>query len=123
MGRLRFRSAVWLAVIAMALQALWPLLAQARPRSSVLVPVCTVQGVTHYVELPAGKSPAEEQSDTHHEHCSFCSFGGERVTLSPFLQSIISTTAEEAQPPHVDACDLRGEKAASARPRAPPAVS
>jgi hypothetical protein len=123
MGRLRFRSAAWLAVIAMALQALWPLVAQAKPRSSVLVPVCTIQGVTHYIELPAGKSPVEQQSEAHHEHCSFCSFGGERVTLSPFLQSILATRAEEAQPLRAGACESRSERSFNARPRAPPAVS
>jgi hypothetical protein len=123
MGRLRYRTAAWLAVVAMALQALWPLLAQAKPSSSVLVPVCTVQGVTHYIELPSGKTPAEEQAAAHHEHCAFCSFGAERVALSPFLQSIIATGIGEAQPLHVDACELRSEKSPSARPRAPPAVS
>jgi hypothetical protein len=107
----------------MALQALWPLLAQAKPRSSVLVPVCTVQGVTHYIELPSGKTPAEEQAAGHHQHCAFCSFGGERASLSPFLQSIISTRIEEAQPLHVDVCEIRSEKSSFARPRAPPAVS
>jgi len=123
MGRMRFRSAAWLAVVAMVLQALWPLVAQAKPRSSVLVPVCTVQGITHYIELPGGKSPVEEQSEAHHQHCSFCTFGGERVTLSPFLQSIISARLEEAQPPQVDACELGSERSSNARPRAPPAVS
>ena len=59
----------WLAILAMALQALWPLIAQARPVT--LVPVCTVAGVTHYIELPDGKGP----SDVHHKHCSFCVSG------------------------------------------------
>lgn len=38
------RIASWLAALAMALNALWPLIAQAKPRSVTLVPVCTVQG-------------------------------------------------------------------------------
>ena len=58
----------------MALQALWPLIAQARP--ATLVPVCTVGGVTHYVEVPVGGSPA----DAHDEHCSLCVAG---PALSP----------------------------------------
>jgi Protein of unknown function (DUF2946) len=122
---MRHRSpvAVYLAVLAIALQALWPLLAQAKPKSAVLVPVCTVGGVTHFIELPAGKAPVEERSEAHHDHCAFCSFGGERVALSPFLQSIISTRIEEAQPLPVAVCELRSEKSSSARPRAPPAIS
>ncbi|HUQ25984.1 MAG TPA: DUF2946 family protein, partial [Burkholderiales bacterium] len=58
----------WLAIAAMALNALWPLIAQARP--ATLVPVCTVAGVTHYVEIPGGTTPADS-----HEHCAFCFAG------------------------------------------------
>ena len=114
---------VYLAVLAMALNALWPLLAQAKPSSVTLVPVCTVQGVTHYIELPGGNSPLEQKSSAQHEHCSYCSFGAERAALSPFLQSIISTRIEEARPLHVDACESRSERSSNARPRAPPAAS
>jgi hypothetical protein len=59
----------WLAILAMALNALWPLIAQARP--PLLVPVCTVGGDTHYVELPGGTTPVDSQ----HEHCTFCFAG------------------------------------------------
>ncbi len=54
----------------MALQAFWPLVAQAKP-ANALVPVCTVEGVTHYLEVPL---PAEHKS-TGHQHCAFCVFG------------------------------------------------
>jgi hypothetical protein len=117
------RIATWLAVLAMALNALWPLIAQAKPSSVILVPVCTVQGVTHYIELPGGHSPLEQKSSAQHEHCSYCSFGGERAALPPLLRSIISTTVAEAPPSHVDATELRSERSSNARPRAPPAVS
>src|SRR3954471_10058838 len=122
---MRHRSpvAVYLAILAVSLQALWPLLAQAKPKNAVLVPVCTVQGVTHYIELPSSGTPAEERAASQHDHCSFCSFGGERAAPSPFLQPAISTGLEEARPPQVAACELRSEESFSARPRAPPAVS
>jgi hypothetical protein len=123
MTRRQSRLAAWIAVLAMALNAFWPLIAQAKPSSVTLVPVCTVQGVTHYIELPGGNSPLEQKSSAQHEHCSFCSFGGERVALAPLLQAIIATRVEQAQPPHVDACELRSETSSNARPRAPPAVS
>jgi len=58
------RIAAWLAIVAMALQALWPLIAQARPVT--LVPVCAVGEVTHYIEVPLGDAAAG------HEHCAFC---------------------------------------------------
>jgi hypothetical protein len=122
---MRHRSpvAVYLAILAIALQALWPLLAQAKPKNAVLVPVCTVQGVTHYIELPSNGTPVEQHAASQHDHCSFCSLGGDRVALSPFLQPAISTGLEQARPAHVAVDELRSEKFFSARPRAPPAVS
>src|SRR3989454_11978960 len=60
--------------LAIALQAAWPLLAAAKPRAVALVPVCTVDGVTHYLEVPTGKTPLDD-SATHHDHCSFCTLG------------------------------------------------
>jgi hypothetical protein len=116
------RLAVWIAVLAMALNALWPLIAQAKPRSVTLVPVCTVQGVTHYLELPGGKSPLEQKSSAQHEHCSYCSFGGERVALSPF-QSIVAVEIQQTQPVRVEDQRSRSEQTSFARPRAPPAIS
>lgn len=62
----------WLAVLAIALQAAWPLIAAATLRSVELVPVCTVEGVTHYVEIPTGKSPVD---GVHGQHCVFCTLG------------------------------------------------
>ena len=73
------RLGTWLAIVAIALQALWPLIAAARPSSVALVPVCTVDGVTHYLEVPTGKSPVDE-SASHTGHCPYCFFG-ERLSL------------------------------------------
>ena len=123
MTRRRRSIAVHFAVLAMALNALWPLIAQAKPRSVTLVPVCTVQGVTHYIELPGGNSPLEQKSSAQHEHCSYCSFGGERVALPPLLQSTAVIEIQEARPVHVEDRCSRSEKTSNARPRAPPAVS
>jgi NAD(P)-dependent dehydrogenase (short-subunit alcohol dehydrogenase family) len=46
------KTANWLAILAMALNALWPLIAQARPTTRV--PVCAVGEVTHFIEVPVG---------------------------------------------------------------------
>ena len=58
--------ALWLAVIATVLNLVWPLLAQARMSARVLVPVCTVEGVTHYLELPTGKTPLQGSGEHNH---------------------------------------------------------
>ena len=60
------KFAGWLAIVAMALQALWPLIAHAKPAN--LVPVFTVGGETHYVEIPGKPSPADK-------HCELCFMG------------------------------------------------
>src|SRR5437868_15455872 len=69
------RLGTWLATLAIALHAAWPLIANAKPKSVHLVPLCTVEGVTHYVEVPGGSSPLDKSADAHHEHCSFCFLG------------------------------------------------
>ena len=76
----------WLGIVALALQLAWPLLATAKPRSVTLVPLCTVDGVTHYLEVRTGKSPLEE-SPGHGDHCPLCCLGQAPALLSHFLPS------------------------------------
>lgn len=91
------RLTTWLAIGAMALQTLWPLIAQARP--ATLVPVCTVGGTTHYVEIPGGTTPVDSQ----HEHCAFC-FAGAALPAKHVRHG-------------VDAVSFAGPKAVSFTPR------
>jgi hypothetical protein len=115
----RARSfASWLAILAMALNALWPLLSQAKPRSVTLVPLCTVGGETHYLELPAGKSPLEQRSAAHGEHCSYCTLGALPATLA-FLSSEKHVSAPPAQ---FQAQLAETPVFLSGRPRAPPVL-
>jgi hypothetical protein len=69
------RLGKWLAILAITLNAAWPLIATAKPKSVHLVPLCTVEGVTHYIELPGGTTPLDKSADAHHDHCSFCFLG------------------------------------------------
>lgn len=77
----------WLGIVAIALQVAWPLAAGAKLRSVMLVPLCTVDGVTHYLEVPTGKAPADESS-AHGDHCPLC-FLGERVGLAVQFQPLV----------------------------------
>src|SRR5947207_11869783 len=89
----------WLAILAIALQAAWPLLAAAKPRGVALVPLCTVEGVTHYVEVPTGKTPLDESASTHHEHCAFCTLGAAGLSPShPDLPISLDAAAERIAP-------------------------
>jgi hypothetical protein len=114
----RSRSvAAWLAILAIAMQALWPLLAQAKPKSVVLVPVCTVQGVTHYLELPAGNAPVEQKAASQHDHCSLCCAGAVLPVAAPLEVS----DCPDARAVFLHAPSfLQGRHPLSARSRAPP---
>jgi hypothetical protein len=120
------RFAALAAMFAITLQALWPLLSHARPGGpSLLVPVCTVEGVTHYLEIKAGRTtPLEERSASHGEHCKLCVLGDGNafavfsLDLSAFLPAghAIGETAKPAEP-------LREATHLPAQPRAPPQSS
>ena len=124
MRTLRHRSVAWLAIVLVALNALWPLVAQARPKGpGILVPVCTIEGITHYAELPVPKAPLEQRSDANHEHCKVCLFGLERAVLPTAApQAVACSDGKIARPPAGAAApDFSFDSLA--RPRAPPAFS
>ncbi len=122
---LRRKLPAWFAILAMALQGLWPLLANARPADpSMLVPLCTVNGVTHYVDL-GGKTPLEQRSAIQHEHCKLCVFGMVKLALPPATDIAILELegAPAARIAHAPA-DVRSELSyPPAHPRAPPVLS
>jgi hypothetical protein len=97
------KTASWLAMLAIALHALWPLIAQARPKSALLVPLCTVEGVTHYIELPGGRTPLDESAASHQEHCAYCfpALQAQRVLVFQPEKSV------QAVDPVVTDCDSR----------------
>ena len=123
---LRNRPATWLAVIAMALQAFWPLLSQAKPRDlTLLVPLCTVEGVTHYVELKAGRTtPLDERSASHGDHCKLCVLGADKPVALPSTVVELLVPVATLVPDREQPAALAGIFARSlAQPRAPPVVS
>jgi hypothetical protein len=79
LGRSLKRCAALAAIFAIALQALWPLASHAAQKNrSLLVPLCTIDGITHFQEIQLGKAPLEQRSAQHGEHCKLCVFGGDR---------------------------------------------
>jgi len=119
----RNRLVAWIAAFAVVLQALWPLLSHARPKDpSLMVPVCTIDGVTHYLDLRTGKTPLDERTALHGEHCKLCFFGGDRLQALPpasvdFLQVPAFNAETPAAPP---AANYHSASASPAQPRAPP---
>jgi len=119
----RNRPVALLAIFVVALSALWPLVAQARPQvPGTLVPVCTIDGVTHYSELPAPKPPVEQRSDAHHEHCKMCLFGAERACIAAAPEPLGVSSGNDVPSRSIEV--ERGEARFDdrARPRAPPAL-
>lgn len=95
----RNRFAALLAIFAIAMQALWPLIAQAKPvLPGEKVPVCTIEGITHYIELPMPDSAVEKSSAAHHEHCKMCVFGAERVAVLPIAAPVMKLGQDSQQP-------------------------
>ena len=112
--------AAYLALFALALQAAWPLLAHAAPARTALVPVCTVDGVTHFTEVPIRAVAADDSAAAHADHCAFCPLGCDRP---------VATTASAAEEIEESSFfPLKAEQSLSdlsdiclqARPRAPP---
>jgi hypothetical protein len=124
--RLQRRFVALAAVLAISLQAFWPLIAQAQPRAAgELVPVCTVNGITHYIELPVGKTPLEQRSSSHGEHCKLCVSGSERGVALLSLNVAVYSSAKEISEEKFEKVRplLESRARPPAQPRAPPAVS
>ncbi|MGH8688916.1 MAG: DUF2946 domain-containing protein [Burkholderiales bacterium] len=90
------RLPAWLGILAMALNALWPLLAGANPgvADPTGTQVCTANGLVWVVDgdrqLPSPDGPVHRLTP----HCGFCAFG----TAHAVLQSVPSLAAG-AEPP------------------------
>ena len=68
----RSRIATWLALAGIALNASWPLLANARPNAPALPSeVCTATGQKHAGESPLSKGARPS-------HCTLCPYNAER---------------------------------------------
>jgi hypothetical protein len=131
-GSRQFRFTLWLAIVAMALSALWPLLANARPGPQpALFEVCTASGIKWISSGVSsdlgntGSAPDQGVADHLQPHCVLCSFGTDQAPV--LVQAASSIPAAEAStgafppaalfhPPHPD---LRSP----AQPRAPPVLS
>jgi hypothetical protein len=118
----RHRRTAWLAMLLMALNALWPLLAAAQPADSVMMEVCTAQGR----QLIAGeRSPSQNGSGAKDpvSHCTLCA-GSDKPVLADVAPdsipvTILDSSPGEAWPPIAP----QGYRRSPAHPRAPPVLS
>lgn len=123
MRRIRSRTAAWLAFAGMALNAFWPLLANAKPHTPALPSeICSATGQKHSGESSPGEAPAKSAQPSH---CALCLFHAERGAALPCAKHVLfpPALAGAPRPAHDDA--LRPEAAydPAAPPRAPPFLS
>ncbi len=117
--RSRCRIAAWLALAGMALNASWPLIANARTSVPALPSeICSATGQKHTGESPLSKGARPS-------HCTLCPYNAERgpaisgaapTLLCPMPASgpVRELFSEPQLPPALDPC---------APPRAPPFLS
>jgi len=120
------RFAALAAVFAITLQALWPLLSHARPNDiSLLAPLCSVDGATHYLEIKAGKpTPLDQRSAQHGEHCKLCVFGDGKSLALVAPVSISLLTGKEGDETAVSfQSPFESPLLLPSQPRAPPAIA
>jgi hypothetical protein len=121
MGFTRSRKllAAWLALLALALNAAWPLVAKAAPRSPAgLADICTV---AHEATVGTGGSIPVDLAASH---CAYCSFASEKA-LPPTQACLpIVASAPRGASFGVDIFIPRNSsRTLHAAPRAPPFVS
>jgi DUF2946 family protein len=116
----RNRIAAWLALAGIALNASWPLLANARPNAPALPSeVCTATGLKHPGEGLPGEAPGKGVQPSH---CTLCPFNAERGAAIPYAKHILLSSAPVGVQ-HAVYCDAVRPEAAldpAAPPRAPP---
>jgi hypothetical protein len=119
----RHRPVAWIAAFAVLLQALWPLLAHARPQDAALqVPICAVSGIVHDLEIKLGKTPLDDSSSKQGEHCKLCVFGTAKgVALLATPAPAVPDFASAGQKVVLAPVPFSGPASRSpAHPRAPP---
>jgi hypothetical protein len=121
----KFRFASWLAIAAMALNALWPLLANAQPVGAPsLLEICTSQGMKTIAADP--DSGSDDFAAKHLQpHCPLCSFGSDKASAPPSAPLHIGSASLMGclPPSSINAAVPGSEHYTPALPRAPPALS
>ena len=105
-----------LAIASMALNAAWPLLANAKPAAQP--EICTSAGVSH----AAGGTVPTPEKGFHATHCNLCPFGAERGAAIPHaaLTPLASAATGARVAPRGIANTVHLALYPAAPPRAPP---
>ena len=121
--RSRSRIAAWLALAGMALNASWPLLANARPNVPALSSeICSATGLKHAGEGLPEETPGKSVQPSH---CTLCPFNAERgPAISGAAPALFLPKPACGQAPaFFTGSRLQSAPVLSGSPRSPPALS
>ncbi|HEY6241129.1 MAG TPA: DUF2946 family protein [Burkholderiales bacterium] len=116
------RVAAWIALASIAFNALWPVIANARPSAPALPSeICSATGLKH----TGGGTGDAPDNGLRTTHCTLCHFNPERNTAIPCAgHLLLLPVAAISQPAaHFEALRPRAAIHPSAPPRAPPVLS
>jgi hypothetical protein len=125
MTRLNRRISAWVAILAMTLNALWPVIAQAKPGPSpTLQEVCTSAGLQK-IAVDGGQPADHSAGGKASPHCAFCSLGAVQLAILPAIQVGIAQVLEvrDSLPVHSQTTLPEPFVLSPAQPRAPPSLS
>ncbi len=127
MSRRTRHYSAWIALLAFALNALWPLLVQGRPAQMSMLAgeICTLGGMQPAGIVAGDSNPAPGAPSQLLPHCAFCSLGADRAPIPSGAPAALERTEWIAgiAPIAVDLPHARSERLPFAHPRAPPAYS
>jgi hypothetical protein len=114
------RTATWIAIFAMAVNALWPLLARAQPSEPLLVAVICGSGEgVHAIDL-TGKPPAG--SEKAHGHCELCVSGDRAAALPEAVRAPLNESQCGSAVRVPLSAELPSTTPCFSPPRGPPAI-
>jgi hypothetical protein len=112
------RFAAWLAIVAMGLNGLWPLLANAAP-VEFSAPICSMAGTTVAVDaggIPVQPAPAKSPAP----HCPYCGSSNHHAALTNSAYSLFEASTVIVKPWVVSNGFFPSFVILAAHPRGPP---
>jgi hypothetical protein len=118
------RVAGWLAVLAMSLNALWPLVANAKPAWAFdpSIEICTVGGAT---SIGGGEGAPQPSGNAHQPNCSFCTLSLEKSVMPAQPVGVALAISEPARlaAQFLQQCPSQSLIYSISHPRDPPVLS
>lgn len=118
---MKHRLALWLAIVGMALNALWPLLANAGTQDITVV-ICSAHGAQQVILSDGGSLPSAPAKNLL-PHCSFCSCTGTSAAVLPGISRVFAAPdLTEARPVSDSALFASSSDFVFPVPRGPPSL-